>query len=248
MSGASTTAIVIGDVHGCIEELDALLTLLSVKIGAPAREQLVFVGDLMDRGPDPVGVVRRVRELGARAVMGNHDEKHVRYAKHEARRKREPGYRNPVSLNDERTRQHLSLSEEDHAFLASRPTHLALDDEWVVVHGGFEPNRAIDQQKSGVMLRLRHVDALGRMVSLGQEGPTTSPWATRWQGPESVVYGHDVHDLEHPRVDHPREGVSCYGIDTGCCFGGRLTALVLPTREFVQVVARRPYAAMHVEP
>jgi bis(5'-nucleosyl)-tetraphosphatase (symmetrical) len=244
MSGVSERTIVIGDVHGCLDELDALLRLLSVKDGA----SVVFVGDLLDRGPDPVGVVRRVRELGARAVMGNHDEKHVRYARHEARRAREPSYRNPVSMNEERTRQHFALSTDDLAFLASRPTYLRLDAEWIVVHAGLEPNRTVEEQKNAVMLRVRHVDVNGRMVGLGHEGPTTSPWATRWQGPESVVYGHDVHDLEHPRIDRPVDSVACYGIDTGCCFGGRLTALVLPTREIVQVSARRAYAPLHAEP
>ncbi len=240
---ASERTIVIGDVHGCLEELDALLSLVSAKGG----EELVFVGDLVDRGPDPVGVVRRVRELGARCVMGNHDEKHVRFAKHEARRRREPGYTNPVAMNDERTREHRMLSADDLAFLAARPTYLRLDARWVVVHGGFETGRTIEEQKNAVMLRMRHVDLLGRMVSLGQEGPLTSPWASRWQGPESVVYGHDVHDLEDPRIDHPAEGVSCYGIDTGCCFGGRLTALLLPSREIVQVSAKRAYAALRAE-
>lgn len=244
MGGARKQTIVIGDVHGCLEELDALLALLSVKAGA----NLVFAGDLLDRGPDPVGVVRRVRELGARAVMGNHDEKHVRFGRHEARRLREPSYRNPVSMSDERVREHRALSADDLAFLAARPTYLRLDPPWVVVHGGFEPNRAIEEQKNAVMLRVRHVDTGGRMVSLGHEGPATSPWATRWQGPESVVYGHDVHDLEHPRIDHPVDSVSCYGIDTGCCFGGRLTALMLPSREIVQVQAKRAYAALHAEP
>jgi hypothetical protein len=66
-------------------------------------------------------------------------------------------------------------------------------------------------------------------------------WATRWPGPESVVYGHVVHDLAHPRLDEPRPGVFCYGIDTGCCFGGHLTALILPERQFVQVPARAAY-------
>ncbi len=244
MGGPKQQTIVIGDVHGCLDELDALLRLLSVTSG----EHLVFVGDLLDRGPDPVGVVRRVRELGARAVMGNHDEKHVRFARHEARRRREPSYRNPMPLSEERRRQHYSLREDDLAFLAARPTYLRLEPPWVAVHAGFEPDRTIDEQKYAVMLRVRHVDLAGRMVALGHEGPTTSPWATRWQGPESVVYGHDVHDLERPRIDHPVDSVSCYGIDTGCCFGGRLTALLLPSCEIVQVKARRPYAPLRVEP
>ena len=83
-----------------------VLRLLSIDSG----ESLVFVGDLMDRGPDPVGVVRRVRELGARAVMGNHDEKHVRFGRHEARRLGEPAYRNPLMMSEERTKEPTAVS------------------------------------------------------------------------------------------------------------------------------------------
>ena len=75
--------IVVGDVHGCLEELDELLSRLEV---GPS-DRLVLAGDLMDRGPDPVGVVRRARERGALAVLGNHDEKHLRFARHEAKRR-----------------------------------------------------------------------------------------------------------------------------------------------------------------
>jgi hypothetical protein len=70
------------------------------------------------------------------------------------------------------------------------------------------------------------------------------PWAARWSGPQSVVYGHMVHDLTTPRIDRPADDVWCYGIDTGCCFGGHLTALILPERRLVQVPAERAYAEL----
>jgi hypothetical protein len=66
-------------------------------------------------------------------------------------------------------------------------------------------------------------------------------WATRWQGPESVLYGHAVYDLATPTRDEPAPGVVCLGLDTGCCFGGRLTAAILPSLELVQVQARAQY-------
>jgi hypothetical protein len=69
------------------------------------------------------------------------------------------------------------------------------------------------------------------------------PWYTRWAGPESVVYGHDVPDLKEPRITGTGKAV-CFGIDTGCVFGGHLTALVLDEDglgTFVQVPARRTY-------
>ena len=77
--------------------------------------------------------------------------------------------------------------------------------------------------------------------------PGARPWAEVWPGPESIVYGHMVHGLEEPRIDRPVEGVTCAGIDTGCCFGGRLTAYVIETGEVVQVQARATYAQLIVD-
>lgn len=88
----SNRAIVIGDVHGCIDELDELLRTLQYK---PGEDLVYFTGDLIDRGPSPVGVVRRAREIGAFSVMGNHEEKLVCWFKHEKVRK-ESGKKNPM--------------------------------------------------------------------------------------------------------------------------------------------------------
>jgi hypothetical protein len=231
--------IVIGDVHGCLEELDELLLRLQHRKGA---DRLVLAGDLVDRGPDPVGVVRRARELGALGVLGNHEEKLLRWRKHEALVRSRPGYKNPMeAVSPERRRQHEALDALDLDYLAALPVYLRLDARWLVVHGGFLPGRPIEKQKPTMIVRVRRVDAAGAFVGLGDEGPDSVPWATRWPGPESVVYGHEVHDLANPRRDEPRPGVVCHGIDTGCCFGGRLTALVLPAEELVQVPARRAY-------
>ena len=231
--------IVVGDVHGCLEELDELLSRLEVR----PSERLVLAGDLMDRGPDPVGVVRRARERGALAVLGNHDEKHLRFARHEAKRRADPRAKNPMkSFTDEQRAQNAALSREDLAWLGALPLFLRLEPGLVVVHAGLLPGRAAEGQPTNVYLRLRHVNTRGDFVELGREGTDTAPWATRWTGPESVIYGHDVHGLETHRRDEPLPGVVCLGIDTGCCFGGRLTAVVLPGFEIVQVPARKAYA------
>src|SRR5512138_2797540 len=116
--------IVVGDVHGCLEELDDLLVTAGY---TPGKDRLVFLGDLLDRGPDPVGVVRRVRELGAECVLGNHEEKHLRYAAHEARRRDDPGYRNPMRRFDaRRAGEHARLTRDDLLWLAGLPRVIAL--------------------------------------------------------------------------------------------------------------------------
>ncbi len=235
--------IVVGDVHGCLEELDELLRMVELRAGF---DRLVFVGDLLDRGPDSVGVVRRARELGARSVLGNHEASHLRWARHEAWSRRDPSHRNTLRpMSPERISEHRRLSGEDLDWLASLPTILRLDRNWAVIHGGLSPRRRLDAQVQAEVIRLRLVDESGRMVAhaRGEIPPRLAPWATRWRGPESIIYGHHVHGLDEPRVDAPIPGVRCVGLDTGCCYGGRLSALILPSEEIVSVKARRSYAS-----
>jgi hypothetical protein len=237
--------IVIGDVHGCLEELDELLGLLGA---AGGRHRLVFLGDLVDRGPDPVGVVRRVRELGAECVMGNHDEKHVRWARHEAKRRADPGYRNPMApLERERLAQHDALGADNLAWLAALPLTIDLGAGWVAMHGGATPKRPLRYQKPQILIRCRFVTEAGAMVNGIECPPGGRAWAEVWPGPESIVYGHMVHGLAEPRIDRPVDGVTCVGLDTGCCFGGRLTAYAIETGEITQVAARGTYAQLRVD-
>lgn len=234
--------ILIGDVHGCLEEFQQLLNLVSFERG---RDRCVQLGDLLDRGPDPVGCVRFARELGIEVLRGNHEDKHLRWRRHEQTRGRK---KNPVQgIHGVRAEQNLALSDEDMQWLGSRPLMLELGNNLVAVHAGLEPAFPLAQQSSAVV-RLRYVDAKGEMVGF-QKGSLEQPegtvfWSTRWTGPESVVYGHAVHSLTEPRIDR-FEGGACYGLDTGCCYGGHLSSMVVipgqPEVEFVQVPAKAVY-------
>jgi bis(5'-nucleosyl)-tetraphosphatase (symmetrical) len=243
--------MVIGDVHGCLDELDELLKVVQYRHGD--KDCLVFAGDLVDRGPDPVGSVRRARELGASCAMGNHEEKHIRWRNWESRIKAGEAKKNPMRRFDEqRMREHEALSDDDIAYLMAMPKTVSLGHEkpsWVVVHAGFECNEVpYWEQARDTVCRVRDVDPVtGKMASNSKNPlesvPGSVPWGTRWKGPENVVYGHAVHSREVPRVDL-HDGYGCYGIDTGCVFGGRLTALVLANRTapvFAQVAAKREY-------
>jgi diadenosine tetraphosphatase ApaH/serine/threonine PP2A family protein phosphatase len=241
--------IIVGDVHGCLDELDELLLLVNYK-GCSRGDRLVLAGDLLDRGPDPVGVVRRARELQAEAVLGNHEEKHLRWRKWSNKVAAGESAKNPMRPFDEtRLAEHLSLSDDDMDWLEALPPFLRLDESWMVVHAGFETNGvAPEDQKLGKICRVRDVGDDGKMAADHRnplkpvEGAV--PWATRWKGPESVVYGHAVHSLLEPRTDH-HDGYSCYGIDTGCVFGGRLTAILVyldpASVHFYSVNARETY-------
>jgi len=211
-------------------------------------DQVVLVGDLMDRGPDPLGCIRYARESGFTVVKGNHEEKHHRYWRHEQRVRNEmaAGVRRPkknpmTTLTGPRGVVNASLTEADVEWLEKLPLMVWLSETFVVVHAGLEPAYRMPAQSNSV-LRVRYVGADGRMRDLDHLENTTY-WSETWKGPESVAYGHAVHSLETPRVDK-FEGGACYSVDTGCVYGGHLTALVLEDGhepEFVQVKAHREY-------
>jgi hypothetical protein len=236
---AAPRTIVIGDVHGCLAELQELLEATSPGPG----DRVVFLGDLLDRGPDPVGVLHLVRSLGAECVLGNHEEKHLRYAAHEARRLAEPRYRNPMRPFDaKRAAEHARLTRDDLLWLAALPRWIVLGGRWVAVHGGLVPGLPLSAQPSDWAVKLRYVDAAGRPAprEAGDSGaPGVRRWAEAWTGPDSVVYGHFPVGRGAIRRDEPRSGVVCMGIDTGCVYGGALTALLLPAVEVVQVRSRQ---------
>ena len=234
---------VIGDIHGCLEEFRELVRLVGYRQGS---DRLVLVGDLMDRGPDPVGCVRLAQELGAEGVLGNHEESHIRWRKHEDRRAA-TGKKNPMKPYPEiRAAQNAALSEQDVLWFKDLPTVMEIHPGLLVCHAGLEPAFPASRQTDAV-IRVRYVDADGEMVGF-EEGSLDQPanthyWSTRWPGPESVIYGHAVHSFEDVRVDR-FDGGACYGIDTGCCFGGRLTAAIVvegQVQEFAQVQARERY-------
>jgi hypothetical protein len=240
--------LVIGDIHGCLEEFRALLDKLSFTCGT---DRLILLGDLMDRGPDPVGCVRLARELGVESVMSNHEEKAIRWAKHEATRKA-TGKKNPMKpFPPERAAQHAALNDDDIAWFKSLPFVLEVVPGLLAVHAGMEPAFKASEQTAAV-IRVRYVDTSGKMVGFSKgtldQPPETVYWTEQWKGPESIVYGHAVHSLTEPRID-TFPGGQCFGIDTGACFGGRLTAMVVEDgkpHEFVQVQAKREYVPPRV--
>jgi len=244
--------IIVGDIHGCIVEFRALVD----KLRLGPEDSLVLIGDLMDKGPDPVACIQYARELGCLCLMGNHEEKHLRWRKHEERRTANPKYKNPMRpLGSEKAAQNAALTTEDVSWMRGLPImHLPFafkapgdpnpPEQWVLVHGGLLPGIPLNEQTDD-RLRVRWVNAEGKMLSLDPEDPRqpegSKLWSEVYDGTDHVVYGHAAHSLSTPRVDRNRLGAECWGIDTGCAYGGRLTALVLETREVVQIQAAKVY-------
>lgn len=217
--------IIVGDVHGCLDELRAVL----VTCGYARGDRLVLAGDLVMKGPDSQGVVALAREEGALAVLGNHDAHAL-----VARVQRAAG--GEQALKPERRQVLETLTDADWAYLEAMPLFVRLgpenpgDAETAVVHGGAVPGVPLDAQDREHLITLRSINARGE--------PTKkidgTPWAALWTGPERLVFGHDA-------VRGLQQYPMATGLDTGCVYGGALTALVLPARRLVQVPARRAY-------
>lgn len=197
--------IVVGDVHGCSAELDSLLD----RVGVAAGDTLAFVGDLVAKGPHSREVLRIARELGAKVALGNHEERLL-----EARRARREGLPLPkldtthAALLDE-------LDDEEWAQLEALPLWLDLDPALRVVHAGVIPGLTMADQDPYHLTHLRSISDDGKPSS--KWGP---PWGARYVGPPHIVFGHNAR--KDPQVHR-----DATGLDTGCVYGGELTAFVL---------------------
>jgi hypothetical protein len=241
--------IIFGDVHGCLDEIDELTYAVRYVQG---EDRLISLGDLMDRGPHPAKCVELARRYGAEIVQSNHDEKHLRYRKYLARKKADPKAKGDAPhLSEQDIRQNAMLSDEDVAWLDKAPDIIRIPEHNVFcVHAGFLPGTTPETCPHGVCIRCRWVTEDGQQApsARDKEGRIVQPpgsyaWAARYHGAHHVVYGHAVWGLDEPRVDDVG-GFLRWGIDTGACYGGHLTAMVLETGEkprFVQVKSTGSY-------
>jgi protein phosphatase len=240
---------IIGDVHGCAEELVTLLRELGyavhVSAGAdgepgyevtpPEGRKAVFLGDLVDRGPDAPAVLRLVMgmvEAGtALCVPGNHDIKLVK-----ALRGRNVQVKHGLAESLEQLgRETPEFRERAAAFLDGLVSHYVLDDgRLVVAHAGMRE----DYQGRGSG-KVREFALYGETTGETDEFglPVRFDWAAEYRGSAMVVYGHTP-------VPEPAWLNNTVNVDTGCVFGGRLTALRYPERELVGV----PATQVHSEP
>jgi hypothetical protein len=205
--------VFIGDVHGCSAELSDLLDL----VGPGQDDHVVFVGDLVARGPDTRGVLRLFREARGKGVLGNHELRLL-----DARRARLTGAP-PVRLGPSHEALLRDLDDADWALLSALPLYLELPEPEVrVVHAGVVPGVALAAHDAWALTNIRSVDAAGR----ASEKPGAESWAASYSGAPHIVFGHDA-----------RRGLQLHpwatGLDTGCVYGGSLTALVLPAGETI---------------
>lgn len=233
MDNSKSRTIIVGDIHGCIDEFNELLKKVNYD---RKTDRLILLGDLIDRGPDSVAVVQKARKLGVECVMGNHEHKFLKWW-------RNSGTKHQVY--DHRP-HYTQFSDEDVNYIARMPLYIKIDDT-IIVHAGMRAHVSLANQHRDDLLYIRYMDSDSRFISLkkisklGVEATGAHFWTEFWKGPESVVYGHNVHSYEEPLIQEVSPGVMCYGLDTGCCFGGRLTAMILETKEIIQVQAKREH-------
>jgi hypothetical protein len=207
--------VVVGDIHGCYDELLELLEKAEVGPG----DRVISVGDLIVKGEKN----REVLDLFGRderfsAVLGNHDRALLRHWRGEAVRLKEA---------QEKTRRELEAEHERYAaYLDSLPLMIDLGSH-LVVHAGVRPGVALDAQSAEDLTELR---------TLGEDRTSREgvPWYEAYEGEKRVLFGHWP-------APEPRRGVRAIGLDTGCVYGYNLTAYVIETNEFLSVGARRAY-------
>jgi hypothetical protein len=239
---------IIGDVHGCADELVELLHKLgySVQIegdgdkrhavtSAPKGRWAFFVGDLVDRGPNSPDVLRIVMDMVAAGqalcVPGNHDDKLLRWLK---------GREVKIGHGLERTIAQLDGASDTFkariaAFVESLPYHAWLDGgALAIAHAGVRENM-LGRNSPKVRSFCLYGDTSGRADENGL--PERFDWAADYHGKTPVVYGHTP-------VAGPEWLNNTMCIDTGCVFGGKLTALRWPERELVSVPARETHAEL----
>jgi protein phosphatase len=230
---------IVGDVHGCIDELRALLAALGYQpdessgYGHPGGRMAVFLGDLVDRGPGAPDVLRIAMAMSAGgtgiAVPGNHDMKLLKKLR---------GRDVQVSHGLAETLEQLDRETPEFRaqvadFLDGLVSHYVFDDgRLVVAHAGLKAE--MQGRASG---KVRSFALFGETTGETDEFglPVRYNWAAEYRGSAHVVYGHTP-------VPEPEWLNRTINIDTGCAFGGKLSALRWPEKELVSVPAAKTYA------
>jgi hypothetical protein len=208
--------IVVGDIHGCFDELAELLE----KAACGGDDRVVSVGDLITKGEKSREVLDLfISDARFDAVLGNHDLALLRYWRGES---------HTLKTAQRKVAAELANGKERYfAYLDSLPLSIDLGSH-LVVHAGVRPNVPLDAQTADDLTALRTLGA----DRTSREG---TPWYEEYRGEKTVLFGHWP-------ASAPRRGPCAIGLDTGCVYGYELTAYIVETGEFINVRARRAYS------
>lgn len=207
--------IVIGDIHGCFDELTDLIRLVELR----ADDRVIAVGDLIVKGEKNREVLDLfIDDERFSSVVGNHDR---------ALRQRWRG--EPVRLTKAQRKASLELepNRERYANYLKRLPYMIDLDSHLVVHAGVRPGVALKHQMASDLTEMRTMGA----NPARRKGV---PWYDVYRGRKTVLFGHWP-------AKEPRRAAHAIGLDTGCVYGGRLTAFILESNQLLSVPARRSY-------
>lgn len=208
--------LIIGDIHGCYAELQALLDAAGLSTG----DEIIALGDIIDRGPASPAVLDFFRSQPlTRSLQGNHERKHVR------------AFRGALTAARSQVITRRQFGEASYPaaveMMAGFPFSCDLP-EVVLVHGFWEPGRALADQRENILVGTMSGEAYLKIHY-------REPWYAHYDGPKPLVMGHHNYtQSSQPLVYRDR----VFGLDTGCCYGGALTGLLLPSFRLLSVPSR----------
>jgi bis(5'-nucleosyl)-tetraphosphatase (symmetrical) len=209
--------IFIGDVHGCYEELKLLLKKTKYKDG---KDRLIFLGDLINKGPYSIEVVDFVRSGNHECIMGNHELGFLRSLE-------DPSY---FKKGFKKFYEELGAKREEViTWMRGLPLYIE-EEDFLCIHGGIQPGVPLENQKPRVATRIRTWG--GDEDDLND--PDNPPWHKLYKGEKTVIYGHWA-----MQGYHKTKNTIC--LDSGCVWGGSLTGLIWPERKAVHIPALKQY-------
>ena len=209
--------IFIGDVHGCYEELKLLLKKTKYK---EDKDRLIFLGDLINKGPYSNKVVEFVRKGNHECIMGNHELGFLRSLE-------DPSY---FKKGFKKFYDELGPMREDViTWMKALPLYIE-EDDFICIHGGLQPGVPLEKQNPRVATRIRTWG--GDEDELND--PDNPPWHELYKGAKTVIYGHWA-----MQGYHKTKNTIC--LDSGCVWGGSLTGLIWPERKAVHIPALEQY-------
>ena len=211
--------LVIGDVHGCIDELTELLEKMGYQ---HPEDDLVFVGDLINKGPKSLEVLDFVQKHHAIVTMGNHELKFLRAM--------EQNLPSSPKLNELKVQMGANLPMWLNTLRNFPP--FWENEHCLVVHGGLVPGMDPKNTPLHMLATIRTWDGIGKDL----QNPNNPPWYDSFENTKVKVFGHWA---ARGLVDLPH----ALGLDTGCVYGRKLTGVILPERTLYQVQARKQYCS-----
>ena len=205
--------IIYGDIHGCYDEFISLRK----KINPDKSDIEVCVGDIITKGKNSVKLLRYIQEHNIKSVLGNHEDKLLRYLEHENSNKK-----NPISLDEDEKNIIESLDKQDIGFLKNLPLFLKYENI-TILHGGVQNHHSLNnltKKEKSKILRMRYIDIEDNFITYGKENEDSIFWADTYDGNQGfIVYGHQW-------FDEVKQSKFALGIDTGCVYGNKLSAVI----------------------